>query len=465
MPGGSWWPASRRWSLTGVPEPLRRSGRGDRRQVASVFAELGSYILPSRPVRGPGDRGRGRLAGDGGLLPVLWHRCTRGLCRFMVREVIGWGANELRHLDTLERRGGAGGRRDRVAADTAVVSGGGGRATTPAAMCRSMNTCAPALRMCSPRVTSPAGSCLCRRLCRTAISRPPTRCRAAGHPHRPVSPIGSFTDPEYAQVGLTEARARQDREVVVAMAPFAVAARPIIDGRPDGFCKVIVDRASHRIVGCHVVGERAVELAQVAAVAIAAAMTVEQFAGSRSPSPPTPTSWVEPCSTPPASSTCPASGTYPTSQPPVHDLPCARAPSDPTPAGMWGQPADPGLGTGHHPRAARRSGRTRAAVRCAHQSGRSPNSARSGGPTLGGSAAAAGAVHRLRVGGASVQRCRALGTGAARQATLRLDGGARPAMVSAAESRASDTRHGVTTRPVLHPRLRIRVGFPARTLI
>jgi pyruvate/2-oxoglutarate dehydrogenase complex dihydrolipoamide dehydrogenase (E3) component len=62
------------------------------------------------------------------------------------------------------------------------------------------------------------------------------------------------------------------------MAPFAIAARPIIDGRPDGFCKVIVDRASHRLLGCHVVGERAVELAQVASVAIAAAMTVEQFA-------------------------------------------------------------------------------------------------------------------------------------------------------------------------------------------
>jgi Pyridine nucleotide-disulphide oxidoreductase len=48
----------------------------------------------------------------------------------------------------------------------------------------------------------------------------------------PVSPIGSFTDPEYAQVGLTEAGARQDRDVVVAIARFAVAARPIIDGRP-----------------------------------------------------------------------------------------------------------------------------------------------------------------------------------------------------------------------------------------
>ena len=62
------------------------------------------------------------------------------------------------------------------------------------------------------------------------------------------------------------------------MTPFAIAARPIIDGRTTGFCKVIVDRTTHSILGCHVVGERAVELAQVAAVAIAAAMTVEQFA-------------------------------------------------------------------------------------------------------------------------------------------------------------------------------------------
>ena len=94
----------------------------------------------------------------------------------------------------------------------------------------------------------------------------------------PATPIGSFTDPEYAQVGPTEAQARRDHDVVVATVPFAVAARPIIDGRPDGFCKLIVDRGTHRILGCHVVGERAVEIAQVAAVAIAAAMPVEQFA-------------------------------------------------------------------------------------------------------------------------------------------------------------------------------------------
>ena len=92
-----------------------------------------------------------------------------------------------------------------------------------------------------------------------------------------VSPIGSFTDPEYAQVGPTEAQARRDHDVVVASVPFATTARPIIDGRIDGFCKLIVDRGTHRILGCHVVGERAVEIIQVAAVAIAAAMPVEHF--------------------------------------------------------------------------------------------------------------------------------------------------------------------------------------------
>ena len=93
----------------------------------------------------------------------------------------------------------------------------------------------------------------------------------------PATPIGSFTDPEYAQVGPTEAQARRDHDVVVATVSFAVTARPIIDGRTDGFCKLIVDRGTHRMLGCHIVGERAVEIAQVAAVAVAADMPVEQF--------------------------------------------------------------------------------------------------------------------------------------------------------------------------------------------
>ena len=86
----------------------------------------------------------------------------------------------------------------------------------------------------------------------------------------PVSPIGSFTDPEYAQVGLTEAQAREAHDVVVAVVRFDETTRTIIDGRPAGFCKLIADRATAAILGCHVVGERAVEIVQVVAIAIAA---------------------------------------------------------------------------------------------------------------------------------------------------------------------------------------------------
>ena len=93
-----------------------------------------------------------------------------------------------------------------------------------------------------------------------------------------VSPLGSFTDPEYASVGLTEAIARETHDVVVGEEGFASMPRPIIDGRRTGFCKLVVDREEHTILGCHIVGERAVELAQLAAVAVASGMKVEQLA-------------------------------------------------------------------------------------------------------------------------------------------------------------------------------------------
>ena len=93
-----------------------------------------------------------------------------------------------------------------------------------------------------------------------------------------VSPVGSFTDPEYASVGLTETAARQAHQTAVATVRFDSLPRPIIDGRQTGFCKLVIDRERRVILGCHVVGERAVELAQLAATAMAAQMPVEQLA-------------------------------------------------------------------------------------------------------------------------------------------------------------------------------------------
>jgi pyruvate/2-oxoglutarate dehydrogenase complex dihydrolipoamide dehydrogenase (E3) component len=93
-----------------------------------------------------------------------------------------------------------------------------------------------------------------------------------------VSPIGSFTDPEYAQVGLTEAKARETHDVLTSVLRFDNTTRTVIDGRKMGFCKLIVDRKTYKILGCHVVGERAVEITQVAAIAIAANMRVDELA-------------------------------------------------------------------------------------------------------------------------------------------------------------------------------------------
>jgi len=92
------------------------------------------------------------------------------------------------------------------------------------------------------------------------------------------APIGSFTDPEYAQVGLTEIKAREQHDIASARVDFKSTTRTIIDGRTTGFCKLIADRATRKILGCHVVGERAVEIAQLAAVAMAGNMRVDDLA-------------------------------------------------------------------------------------------------------------------------------------------------------------------------------------------
>lgn len=93
-----------------------------------------------------------------------------------------------------------------------------------------------------------------------------------------IVPHGGFTNPEYASVGPTEEQARKERDVVVAVVPYADLDRAVIDGRTEGFCKLIVDRETHRLVAAHVVGEQALEIVHVAAAGMAADMWVEQLA-------------------------------------------------------------------------------------------------------------------------------------------------------------------------------------------
>ena len=93
-----------------------------------------------------------------------------------------------------------------------------------------------------------------------------------------VVPSGSFTDPEYGRVGLTEADAARQHDIVVGIARYSDMLRPVADGRPDGFCKLIADRDSHRLLGGHVVGEYSAETVQTVAACMAAGLTTEQVA-------------------------------------------------------------------------------------------------------------------------------------------------------------------------------------------
>jgi pyruvate/2-oxoglutarate dehydrogenase complex dihydrolipoamide dehydrogenase (E3) component len=93
-----------------------------------------------------------------------------------------------------------------------------------------------------------------------------------------VVPSGSFTDPEYGRVGLTEAQAAEQHDVAVGIARYDDLVRPVADGRPDGFCKLIADRQSHTILGAHVLGEYSAETVQTVAACMAAGLTIERVA-------------------------------------------------------------------------------------------------------------------------------------------------------------------------------------------
>jgi dihydrolipoamide dehydrogenase len=78
-----------------------------------------------------------------------------------------------------------------------------------------------------------------------------------------------FTDPEIATVGLGEQQAKeQGREVRIGKFPFAALGRAMAVNETDGFIKVVADKASHEILGVHIVGPSATDLISEGALAL-----------------------------------------------------------------------------------------------------------------------------------------------------------------------------------------------------
>jgi NAD(P) transhydrogenase len=98
-----------------------------------------------------------------------------------------------------------------------------------------------------------------------------------GHPPE-LSPIGIYTIPEIATVGLDEPEAlRRHGGILVGRARFDEVARGQIGGITDGLLKLVADASGSRLLGAHIVGEGATELIHVAQMALIAGLGVDAF--------------------------------------------------------------------------------------------------------------------------------------------------------------------------------------------
>jgi dihydrolipoamide dehydrogenase len=104
----------------------------------------------------------------------------------------------------------------------------------------------------------------------------------AGHSKRTpdyhAAPNCIYTDPEIAQVGLTEKDAKEKGIAVkVGKFPFAAAGRALTLGQTEGFVKVLADPDSGKILGAHIIGPRATDLIAEATLAVQNGLTLEQI--------------------------------------------------------------------------------------------------------------------------------------------------------------------------------------------
>jgi dihydrolipoamide dehydrogenase len=107
-------------------------------------------------------------------------------------------------------------------------------------------------------------------------------------------PGAIFTDPEIATVGLTEDQAKaQGIEYFVGKVPFGAVGKSIAMNAPDGFVKLLFDKATKTLVGAHIVGLGASEIISELALALELGATAEDIALTVHPHPTMPEGIME----------------------------------------------------------------------------------------------------------------------------------------------------------------------------
>jgi NAD(P) transhydrogenase len=89
-------------------------------------------------------------------------------------------------------------------------------------------------------------------------------------------PYGIYTIPEVSSVGLSEEDAEAKKiDYVVGRALYRDNARGKIIGDNDGVIKLVFEKASRKLIGCHIIGDRASELVHIGQAVITLNGTVD----------------------------------------------------------------------------------------------------------------------------------------------------------------------------------------------
>ncbi len=88
-------------------------------------------------------------------------------------------------------------------------------------------------------------------------------------------PAGIFTDPEIASVGLREKEAKeQELDVEIGRFPYLASGKALGMGETEGFCQIVAEKGSDKLLGCTIVGAHATDLLGEVTLAVKAGMKV-----------------------------------------------------------------------------------------------------------------------------------------------------------------------------------------------
>jgi NAD(P) transhydrogenase len=91
-------------------------------------------------------------------------------------------------------------------------------------------------------------------------------------------PVGIYTIPEIASVGLTAAEVeKRHGGAIVGRSRFEELARGQINGETEGLLKLVADPAGERLLGAQIIGEGATELIHLAQMALIGGMSIDTF--------------------------------------------------------------------------------------------------------------------------------------------------------------------------------------------